>query len=81
MARVFLPQPLHPLTGGATEWESSAGDYRSLMAELEHRFPGFRAAIERDFALVIDGDIIDQPLLETLPADAEIHFLHRLGGG
>ncbi|MCC5885051.1 MAG: MoaD/ThiS family protein [Gammaproteobacteria bacterium] len=81
MARVFLPQQLHRLTGGAAELELGAEDYRSLMAELDRRYPGFRQAIEQDFALVIDGDIINDPLLETLPPDSEIHFLHRLGGG
>lgn len=81
MARVFLPQQLHRLTGGAGQVDLLVDDYRSMMAELDRRFPGFREAIERDFAVVIDGDIINDPLLETIPWDGEIHFLHRLGGG
>ncbi|MCC5873674.1 MAG: MoaD/ThiS family protein [Gammaproteobacteria bacterium] len=81
MARVFLPQQLHRLTGGAAQLDVVVDDYRGLMADLDRRFPGFRHAIEQDFALVIDGDIINDPLLEAIPADSEIHFLHRLGGG
>lgn len=81
MARVFLPQQLQRLTGGVAQLDLVVDDYRSLMAELDHRFPGFRGAIEQDFAVVIDGDIINDPLLETIPWDGEIHFLHRLGGG
>lgn len=81
MARVFLPQHLHRLIGGAEQLDLKVEDYRGLMAELDRRFPGFREAIERDFAVVIDGDIINDPLLETIPVDGEIHFLHRLGGG
>jgi len=81
MAQVFLPQQLHRLTGGAAQLAVQVEDYRGLMAELDRRFPGFREAIEQEFAVVIDGDIINDPLLETIPADGEIHFLHRLGGG
>ena len=81
MARVFLPQQLRHLTGGAAQLHVMVDDFRGLMAELDRCFPGFRAAIERDFALVIDGDIINDPLLETIPTASEIHFLHRLGGG
>jgi len=81
MARVFLPQQLHHLTAGAAQLDLRVEDYRGLMAELDDRFPGFREAIEQDFAVVIDGDIINDPLLETIPDDGEIHFLHRLGGG
>jgi hypothetical protein len=51
------------------------------MAELEARWPGLRAAIEEDMAVVIDGDIIDTPLLEPLAEDSEVHFMARLGGG
>lgn len=81
MAQVFLPQQLHHLTDGATQLDVVVDDYRGLMAELDHRFPGFRDAIEQDFAVVIDGDIINDPLLEPIPWDGEVHFLHRLGGG
>lgn len=56
-------------------------DYRGLIAALESRFPGIRDAIEQDFAVVIDGDIINDPLLERIDPDSEIHFLHRIGGG
>lgn len=81
MARVYLPQALHHLSGGAASLDVVVEDYRALLAELERRFPGLRAAIERDFVLVLDGDIINDPLLETIAADSEVHFLHRIGGG
>jgi hypothetical protein len=81
MARVHLPQALDPLTGGVRELAVEAADYRGMMQALDAEFPGVRAAIDGDMAVVIDGDIIDQPLLEALRADSEVHFIARLGGG
>ncbi len=81
MATVFLPQQLHGLTAGAARLELPVEDYRGLMTALESRFPGIRQAIEADFAVVIDGDIINDPLLELIESDSEVHFLHRIGGG
>jgi molybdopterin converting factor small subunit len=52
-----------------------------MMDALEARFPGVRAPLEREMAVVIDGDIVDAPLLEPLAAGSEVHFLPRLGGG
>ena len=81
MARIHLPQQTAQRTDGVLELELDAPDYRSMMAELEARWPGLRAAIEEDMAVVIDGDIIDTPMLEPLQPDSEVHFMARLGGG
>lgn len=81
MAQVFIPEALHDHSRGTTRLELAVEDYRSLMQALEQRFPGLRAAIEKDFAVVIDGDIINDPLLEPIQPDSEVHFLHRIGGG
>lgn len=81
MARVHLPQSVLHLTDEVHEVETRAEDYRAMMADLDGRFPGVRAALESDMAVVIDGDIIDTPLLERLRPDSEVHFMARLGGG
>jgi hypothetical protein len=81
VARVHLPELVDPLVGGERRLEIDAEDYRGLMAALEARFPGLTDVLERDHAVVIDGDIIDQPLLEAVAPDSEIHFIARLGGG
>lgn len=81
MARVFLPEPLWPQSDGTRELQLAVEDYRDLMQALERRFPGLPAAIEREFAVVIDGDIINEPLLEAIEPNSEVHFLHRIGGG
>ncbi len=81
MAVVFLPRQVSHLTGDAERVEVDAGSYRELMAALERRFPGVREAIEKDMAVAIDGEIINEPLLERIEADSEVHFLARISGG
>lgn len=81
MAQVYLPEPLLQFSAGETQLEMAVEDYRGLIAALESRFPGIAAAIDADFAVVIDGDIINEPLLEPIAPDSEVHFLHRIGGG
>lgn len=81
MAEVHLPERVAPITGGTLRLHVEATDYRGMIAALEARFPGLAEALEADHAVAIDGDIIDQPLLEALAPDSEIHFLARLGGG
>ena len=81
MARVHLPDQTRQLCDGQAEVTVDAPDYRHLIAQLEARFPGFHAAIDGRMAVVIDGDIIDTPLLEPLAPDSEVHFIARLGGG
>ncbi|MEE4384111.1 MAG: MoaD/ThiS family protein [Pseudomonadales bacterium] len=81
MARVHLPQQVRHLTGRTEVLELEVEDYRSMMDALEARFPEVRTPLEREMAVVIDGDIVDAPLLEPLAAGSEVHFLPRLGGG
>ncbi len=81
MATVHLPQRVAHLVGDALVHAIDAPDYRSMMAALDARFPGLRAALEKDHAVVLDGDIIEEPLLEALSDDTEVHFITRLGGG
>ena len=51
------------------------------MAVLRDRYPALEAALVRDKAFVLDGEILDSPLLEAVAPDSEIHFLPRIGGG
>lgn len=81
MARVHLPRQVLHLTEGTEVLELEAEDYRGMMEALEARFPEVRAPLEREMAVVIDGDIVDAPLLEPLAVGSEVHFLPRIGGG
>ncbi|MEE2892954.1 MAG: hypothetical protein VX766_12510 [Pseudomonadota bacterium] len=81
MALVHLPQQVAHLADGVRHCEIEAEDYRSMMAALDARWPGLRAALEHNHAVVLDGDIIETPLLEAITPTTEVHFIARIGGG
>lgn len=81
MARVVLTGGLRRFTGGTSEVEVDAPDVRALIRALEERFPGIGPHIEESMSIAIDGDIIQQPLLESIGPDSEIHFLPPISGG
>ncbi len=68
-------------TGGQTQIEVNASDYRALVAELERRYPGLAEQLSLGMAVAIDGEIFQTPLLEAVGPDSEVHFLPVIGGG
>jgi molybdopterin converting factor small subunit len=81
VAKVVLSGALRQFAGGARSLEVDAPDVRALIAVLEERFPGIRQHIELEMSIAIDGDIIQEPLLEPIGPDSEIHFLPPIQGG
>ena len=81
MVKVHLPSALRGLAQGAESVEVDASDVRQLIAELERRFPGLGHEIGTGMAIAIDGEIIQEPLLERLGPRSEVHFLPPIGGG
>ncbi len=81
MARVFLASTLRRFTGGVEEVETEATTVRSLIADLDRRFPGLGEHLRSGLAIAIDGEIMADALYETVPEEAEIHFLPPMGGG
>jgi molybdopterin converting factor small subunit len=81
VAKVVLSGALRQFAGGARSLEVDASDVRALIAVLEERFPGIRQHIELEMSIAIDGDIIQEPLLEPIGPDSEIHFLPPIQGG
>ena len=71
MAQVFFPSALRPFTGGVERIEIEARDIRQLLHALEERFPGLRERIESGLAVAIDGEIINDPLLEEVASDSD----------
>jgi molybdopterin converting factor small subunit len=61
--------------------EVDAPDVRRLFEELERRFPGIGSPLRTEVAVAIDGEIVNDPLLEPIEPDSEVHFLPRIGGG
>jgi len=68
-------------TGGLTEIEIDASDYRALLAKLRERFPALVDAIGAHTAVAIDGEIFQDPLLEPIGPHSEVHFMPLIGGG
>lgn len=80
MANVIFSSELQRLTG---EERTSviATNYRDLVAELLIRYEKLSEDEILNMAVAIDGEIIHEPLLETVSQDSEVHFLFRISGG
>ena len=82
MATVVLQGELaRRCTGGQTELQVDAADYRELLARLGERYPALLAAIRTHTAVAIDGEIFQDPLLEPIGPHSEVHFMPLIGGG
>ena len=81
MARVILTGSLRSLAGDESEIEIDAASVRELLRALEPRLPGIGKQVEDGLAIAIDGEIIQDPLLEPIGPDSEIHFLPPVSGG
>ncbi len=82
MARVVLTSGLSKrFTGGEMELELEASDVRHLIGVLDARFPGLGRHLEAGMAVAIDGEIFQDPFIETIAPDSEVYFLPRLEGG
>lgn len=81
MASVFFPDHLAQYTHGRREFDVNVSSFRDLLEWLEVRYPGISEKLVGRVAVAIDGDIIHDPFLETIAANSEVHFLHRIEGG
>ena len=81
MARVVFSGVLRQHVGGVAELELDVGSYRELLRALEERFPGFVERVDGRMALAVDGELISDPLLESIDCDSEVHFVPRISGG
>lgn len=82
MARVVLTSGLSKrFTGGEMEFEIEASDVRRLIGVLDARFPGLGQQLETGMAVAIDGEIFQDPFIETIAPDSEVYFLPRIEGG
>ena len=75
MIKVFLGSNLKNFTNGVEELEVEATSVKSLIAEMDRRYPGIADALESGFALAIDGEVIANPGYEKLEEASEVRFL------
>ncbi len=69
------------LTGGITEFEVEATNFRRLIIELDKRFPGLGTQVEESMAVAIDGEIFQDAYGAELRSDSEIVLIPKIGGG
>ena len=83
MARIILTDSLSKqFTDGNSDFEIVAPSVRSLIRELNNRYPGLGTQIsDGTLSVAIDGDIYQDAFLEELHPDSEVAFLPKIGGG
>ena len=83
MARIILTDSLSKqFTDGNSYFEIVAPSVRSLIRELDNRYPGLGTQIsDGTLSVAIDGDIYQDAFLEELHPDSEVAFLPKIGGG
>ena len=83
MARIILTDSLSKqFTDGNNDFEIVAPSVRSLIRELDNRYPGLGTQIsDGTLSVAIDGDIYQDAFLEELQPDSEVAFLPKIGGG
>ena len=81
MIKVFLGSNIKNYTNGIEELEVEATSVKSLIAEMDRRYPGIADALESGFALAIDGEVIANPGYEKLEEVSEVRFLSPIRGG
>lgn len=80
MAKVTFSSEQQKVTG-VVEVEIAATTYRDLVTQLLSQFPKLDALGLRQMAVAIDGEIIHEPLLESVGADSDVHFFTFIAGG
>ncbi|HKI75099.1 MAG TPA: MoaD/ThiS family protein [Pseudomonadales bacterium] len=80
MATVIFSSELQRLTG-EERTEVAAKTYRELLDQVTARYPSLDRQELMGMAVAIDGEIIHDPLLETVRPASEVHFLYRISGG
>ena len=83
MARILLTDSLSKrFTDGNSDFDIVAPSVRSLIRELDNRYPGLGTQIsDGTLSVAIDGDIYQDAFLEELKPDSEVAFLPKIGGG
>jgi molybdopterin converting factor small subunit len=81
LARVSFSSEARAFTGGLAELQLDAPSVRSLILELDRRYPGLGEQIERRMAIAIDGEIHQDAWAEPLRTESEVFLIPRIGGG
>jgi sulfur-carrier protein len=78
---VISGQAARRFTGGLSEFDVEANNFRRLVLELERRYPGLGHQVEEGMAVAIDGEIYQDAYLAAFNPDSEIYLIPKIGGG
>jgi molybdopterin converting factor small subunit len=81
VATVIFSRGLQQYTDGTERLEVQAGTVRDVIAQVVARFPSLEDRLDASTAVSIDGEIINEPLLERVGPASEVHFLPSISGG
>ena len=82
MPRVVISgQAARRFTGGLSELDVEATNFRRLVLELERRYPGLGHQVEEGMAVAIDGEIFQDAYAAQLRPESEIVLIPKIGGG
>lgn len=78
---IFSGSACQRYTGGESELEVVATNFRRLVLELDRRFPGLGKQVEDSMAIAIDGEIFQDAYAAPLKPDSEIYLIPKIAGG
>ena len=78
---MILSGRLREQAGVSGPLEIDARNVRELLRKLEAQVPGISRKVDEGLSIAIDGDIVQDALLEPIDGDTEIHFLPPIQGG
>jgi molybdopterin converting factor small subunit len=78
---VISGQAARRFTGGVSEFDVEANNFRRLVLELDRLYPGLGRQVEEGMAVAIDGEIFQDAYLAAFNSDSEIYLIPKIGGG
>ena len=81
MVTVKLWGSLRKFTDGKAEVEVDARDFKELLDELAHDYPGLKPQIERGVSLALDGKIYKEAWFTEIGPDSEVVLMPLMTGG
>ena len=75
----FITPELQPAE--ESHLEIDASNIRQLISQLDQRFPGIAQKLQQGIAVAINGEIFNDPLLESVDEECEVYFLPAIEGG
>ena len=81
MVQVVFASVMEQYTNGEKQIQLEASNYRQLCGLLVKQFPLLNGEILSKFAVAIDDEVINDPLLEALNKSSELFFVPKIVAG